>query len=216
VPDVRLLVDGVAFRHGPEENLTLWAPLLNRLGSVAGLQVYVLDRGGVPAVHGLRCLPFPDHGHDNAPADSVLVQAMCDQFEIDVFCSTAWTTPLCTPTVAVVTGLPPAPPEAAAVGARHALEPWVALCFAQRFVCLGEDARQGVMRLLPEIPDCQWAVVTVPGDDPQPAPPVDALLSALLEAIARVRDEASGGAYTDFFATWAALRRLQAEVDYKC
>lgn len=209
---MRLLIDGIAFCRGLAAARALWDPLLARLAQAPGLEVHVLDRGEVPGHPGLQFLPFPDHGHENAAADSVLLQAMCDQFAIDVFCSTGWTTPLCTPTVAVVSVLPPVP--AAESAGRHALEPWAALAFAQRYLCVGDDGLRNLQRAMPEIPDCQFTAVSWAHDD-SASLPVDALCVALVDAIGRVCEEARGGTYEAFFKRWAALRRLQAEVDYK-
>ena len=155
---MKLLIDGVCFRVRDTSIARLWRSLIACMVAQNGLEIYVLDRGGrVPAIEGIRYIPFPTISSDqqakyaHSADESALIQKICDSFEIDVFASTFYTTPLSTPTVMIVYDMIP---ELFGVdlSERVWMEKDASICFAQRYICISETTRSDLLAFYPEIP----------------------------------------------------------------
>lgn len=197
---IRLLVDGVAFQK--RQPAPPWTGTLAHLARRADLSLLLLDRGHAPAIDGVRRLPFPAYLDREGPADSALIQQICDLHAVDVFASTGVTTPLATPTV-----LPLIEPAFSTDdGAALTGEAEAALAFAQAYVCATTEIAAEVQAMFPQAPaDHLYVAATA---DPEK------LAGQLAAAAACIQAESATGRYALFFSRWRHLRAVQASVDF--
>jgi glycosyltransferase involved in cell wall biosynthesis len=113
---------------------------------------YMLDRGNAPDVPGVTNIEFPAYLDRDAPADSTLIQRMCDHLKIDAFTSTYYTTPIETPAVMVVYDMIPERLHFQ-MKSRVWLEKTTALSYAQRYVCISQQTKNDLLYFYPEIPE---------------------------------------------------------------
>jgi glycosyltransferase involved in cell wall biosynthesis len=160
---MRLLIDGVFFQLAQTGIARVWRSLLPRLVARPGLDLFILDRGGVPAVEGATVVPFPSFHHRYTADDSVMLQKICDHYCIDVFTSTYYTSPLQTPMLLLVYDMIP---ELLGfdLTQRVWMEKELSIAFARRFICISESTRADLLALYPEIPSRVTTVVH-PGFD---------------------------------------------------
>ena len=147
---MRLLVDGIFFQINNTGIARVWRTILSRLVSQSELEIFMLDRGGLPLIEGVTYIPFPTNLFIYCAEDSVLIQRICDQYRIDVFTSTYFSTPLSTPMLLMVYDMIPElfDFEMSELGW---LEKDTAICFAQRYVCISENTRNDLLSFYPEI-----------------------------------------------------------------
>jgi hypothetical protein len=196
-----LVIDAVGLAGPVSEEGRLWRSVLTLLPSRLAVPVVLLDRDGAELdVPGIRVVPFPAGGDRFFPGDSALLEQVCRHFGAGAFLSTGGSTPLETPSVAVITG-GPVPGEARAASPAGA-EAVLAVAHARRRLCLGEDLRR---RLLDAMPALDPATVSAVSQD--------SLADRLAETVATVVRESEAGDYRAFYERWSALRRLQGEVD---
>lgn len=147
----RLLVDGVFFQMTNTGIARVWASVLELLARDARYQVYMLDRGKVPAIDGVRYIPFPSYQFQYCPADSRMIQRICGQYDIDVFTSTYYTTPIRTPMVLMVYDMIPELFDFD-MSLRGWTEKATAISYAQEYLCISHNTRRDLLALYPEIP----------------------------------------------------------------
>jgi glycosyltransferase involved in cell wall biosynthesis len=147
----RVLVDGVFFQISNSGIARVWRSVLAILAKDPRFQVYFLDRGNAPEIYGIEYVPFPTHDAANGPADSLLIQAVCDHYSIDVFTSTYYTSPVSTPMLLMVYDMIP---ELFGFDMAHCvwLEKTTTICYAQRYLCISSSTRRDLLALYPEIP----------------------------------------------------------------
>jgi glycosyltransferase involved in cell wall biosynthesis len=107
VPDClncRIVIDGVFFQYYVTGITRVWMSLLEELsGSRLASGVVILDRGRTaPRVPGYRYLDLPAHDEKNIDREREMLQAVCDQYEADLFISTWHTSPISTPSLLMV------------------------------------------------------------------------------------------------------------------
>ena len=85
---IKLLVDGVFFQLSNSGIARVWRSILELLAEDERFQIYFLDRGKAPTISGINYIPFPSYKATDCPADSLLIQDICDFYQIDVFSST--------------------------------------------------------------------------------------------------------------------------------
>jgi hypothetical protein len=153
------LIDGVGFAQGNARVARLWPPLLRRLALLDPMVVFLLDRGGAPAIAGVERIDFPSYIASYTAADSLLIQEFCDKLNIDVFSSTAYTTAITTPQVHLVDELALKVSDAG-VPPRSSKERRLALSYSSHFACVGERARDGLRRHHPEIDPSRLVVLS--------------------------------------------------------
>ena len=148
---IKLLVDGVFFQLSNSGIARVWGSVLELLTADERFQIYFLDRGKAPAIPGIEYIPFPSYLATNCPADSLLIQDICDFYQIDVFSSTYYTTPISTPMVLMVHDMIP---ELFNFDLSHKdwMEKMTAICYAQRYLCVSDNTRNDLLALYPEIP----------------------------------------------------------------
>ena len=153
----RLLVDGVFFQMANTGIARVWASVLALLAKDERFEIHFLDRGNAPEIEGVHYIPFPTYGFQFCPADSQLVQKVCDQFGIDVFTSTYYTTPMRTPMLLMVYDMIPE-----LFGFDMSLRGWTekatAISYAQEYLCISHNTRKDLLMLYPEIPAERVAV----------------------------------------------------------
>ncbi|TYP93264.1 MULTISPECIES: glycosyltransferase family 4 protein, partial [Nitrosomonas] len=148
---IKLLVDGVFFQLSNSGIARVWRSVLELLVADGRFQIYFLDRGKAPSISGIEYIPFPSYLATNCPADSQLIQDICDFYQIDVFSSTYYTTPISTPMVLMVHDMIP---ELFNFDLSHTdwMEKMTAICYAQRYLCVSENTRNDLLAIYPEIP----------------------------------------------------------------
>jgi len=148
---IRLLVDGVFFQMANTGIARVWASVLELLAKNPDFDVHFLDRGNAPSIEGMSYIPFPSYQFHCCPADSELIQRVCDEFCIDVFTSTYYTTPLRTPMLLMVYDMIPE-----LFGFDMTLRGWTekatAISYAQEYLCISHNTRKDLLMLYPEIP----------------------------------------------------------------
>ena len=147
---MKFLVDGVFFQLNDTGIARVWCSLLELLAKEGRFELYVLDRGRAPDIANITFVPFPSFTETYCPADSQLIQAVCDEYNIDVFSSTYYTTPISTPMVLMVHDMIP---ELFGfdLSARVWMEKETAICYAQRFLCVSQNTRNDLLSIYPEI-----------------------------------------------------------------
>ncbi len=148
---IRLLVDGVFFQLNDTGIARVWKSVLELLADDERFEIFFLDRGNAPAIEGIEYVPFPGFYANNCPADSQLIQDVCNYFRIDVFTSSYYTTPLTTPMLLMVYDMIPELFDFD-MSPRIWMEKVVAICYAQRYLCISENTRNDLLAFYPEIP----------------------------------------------------------------
>lgn len=151
---MRILIDGVFFQLNNTGITYLWRSLLEHLVQKSDIEIFLLNRGGAPTIAGVTYIPFPSY-HATLPTtadDSVLIQKVCDFYEIDVFSSTYYTTPLNTPMLLLVYDMIPELLEFD-LSARAWMEKELAISYAQHYICISENTKKDLIQFYPTIPD---------------------------------------------------------------
>ena len=148
---IRFLLDGVFFQLNNTGIARVWRSVLEHLAKDERFEIYVLDRGNAPALEGVEFIPFPTFLVNHCAADSRLIQDICDQYKIDVFSSSYYTTPISTPMLLMVYDMIP---ELFDFDMSHRIwmEKVASICYAQRYLCISENTRNDLLSLYPEIP----------------------------------------------------------------
>jgi len=154
---MRVLIDGVVFQSGSSDKSRLWMSLLSKLALGEGVELFVLDRGNAPPIEHIRRLDFPSYVGSYTAADSLLIQEFCDQYAIDVFSSTGFTTATTTAQVQIITELPATTADPTPT-TRSAKEQALALSYAGHFACFSRRMRDDLLARYPAIAPSRAAV----------------------------------------------------------
>ncbi len=98
---MRIMIDGLGFEIGATPIDIFLGNVVRRLACHDGFDCFLLDRGHAPTVGGLVSIPFPSYHFRYTADDSILIQKLCDFYQIDLFISTYHTTPLTVPSICV-------------------------------------------------------------------------------------------------------------------
>jgi glycosyltransferase involved in cell wall biosynthesis len=147
----KLLVDGVFFQHKATGICRVWESLLKILVEDNDLEVFFLDRGNAPEISGINYIPFPSYNFSFCCQDSVLIQGVCDQYKIDVFTSTFFTTPLRTPMLLMVYDMIPEVFNFDTLIERGWTEKEVAISYAKKYICISYSTENDLLKFYPEI-----------------------------------------------------------------
>ncbi|UJP04899.1 MAG: glycosyltransferase family 4 protein [Nitrosomonas sp.] len=147
---IKLLVDGVFFQLNNTGIARVWCSVLDLLAKNERFEIFFLDRGNSPEFKTITYIPFPTFWGNYCPTDSQLIQDVCDEYGIDVFTSTYYTTPITTPMVLMVYDMIP---ELFDFDMSHRIwmEKGTSISFAQRYLCISENTRKDLLALYPEI-----------------------------------------------------------------
>jgi glycosyltransferase involved in cell wall biosynthesis len=161
----RLLVDGIFFQLNNTGIARVWSSILRLLVATRRCELFFLDRGMAPQIDGVQYIPYPRTRDTHSPADSSLIQKVCDHFQIDAFTSTYYSSPLNTPMVLIVYDMIP---ELFGfdLSQRWWLEKEMSMSYAQRFICISQNTRNDFRTFYPEVPSDHVAVAYC-GVDPE-------------------------------------------------
>lgn len=148
---INLLVDGVFFQLNNSGIARVWLSILKKIVHDTRFKIYMLDRGNCISIPGICYIPFPSYTCTYCPADSYLIQDICNTLHIDVFTSTYYTTPICTPMLLMVYDMIPELFDFD-MSPRIWMEKSVSICYAQRYLCISENTRNDLLAIYPEIP----------------------------------------------------------------
>lgn len=129
----------------------MWESVIKLLVKRSDCTVYFLDRGNAPIIDKVQYVPFPTFWAKDGPADSFLIQNVCDELDIDVFTSSYYTTPINTPMVLMVYDMIPELFNFD-MSPRIWMEKGTAIHYAQQYLCISENTRKDLLSLYPEIP----------------------------------------------------------------
>jgi glycosyltransferase involved in cell wall biosynthesis len=154
---MKLLIDGIFFQANNTGIARVWRSVLPYLASREDFEIYMLDRGNAPTIRGVTYIPFPTNSFSHSADDSILIQRVCDQYRINVFTSTYYTTPLSTPMLLMIHDMIP---ELFDFDLTHRawMEKETAISFAQRYMCVSENTRRDLLLFYPEIPSTETIV----------------------------------------------------------
>lgn len=220
----KLLIDGISFQLQNAGIAQIWHNLIPCLVAHGELQIHMLDRGQAPKIEGVTYIPFPTNSYKHCADDSILIQKICDHYEIDCFTSTYYTTPLSTPMLLMVHDMTPEL-SAANPKQREWMERDTAICFAQRYMCLSENTRHDLLSFYPEISAGKTTVAYCGIEESEFGKRValeqfiesayrEQLADVFVEQLNKLVGEAQRGEYADYFKEWRRLREIQATVDY--
>ena len=147
---MKVLVDGVFFQVNNTGIARVWRTILPYLVDHPDLDIYMLDRGNAPEIAGISYIPFPTNLFWCCADDSILIQKVCDFYEIDVFTSTYYTTPLSTPMLLMVYDMIPELFDFD-MSLRGWMEKDAAICFAQRYTCISKSTQYDLLSFYPDI-----------------------------------------------------------------
>ena len=147
---MNVLIDGVFFQLANTGIARVWRSVLPQLAKLPDLTITMLDRGNCPDIDGIRKAQFPSYKDKHNTADSQLIQRMCAEFSADVFISTYYTTPLTTPSVAVLYDMIPE-----RMGFELDMRAWqekeLCIAHARRHLCISGQTRADLLEFYPEL-----------------------------------------------------------------
>lgn len=213
---MKVLVDGLAFQMDGGSADRFWQPVLNGLGLYKNIELMVLDRGNTPPIPAADLIGFPSYTATYTPADSLMIERVARHYEADVFFSTGCSTPIQTPSIAVVSERHF--DQATFATRREWLEVRLVLRHASRFLCLSDRARKKLhSEFRGQLSATQSNVVSIEppsaSRDSSADSCFDAIIRALVELFTEVASAHRDGQDRIFYERWAALRKLQQDVD---
>ncbi len=147
---IKLMVDGVFFQINNTGIARVWKSIIEILAESGQYEILFLDRGNAPQIKGVYYIPFPRNLFSQCAADSFLIQEICDYYQIDVFTSTYYTTPVTTPMVLMVHDMNPELFDFD-LTQRAWMEKDIAISYAQRYLSNSYNTRNDLLDFYPEI-----------------------------------------------------------------
>lgn len=148
---IRLLVDGVFFQLNNTGIARVWRSVLEIMVRSGRFEIFFLDRGNAPRIDGITYIPFPKYLCWYCPADSMLIQDICDLHHVDVFTTTYYTTPVSTPMLLMVYDMIPELFDFD-LTQRAWMEKGTSISYAQRFLSISKNTHEDLLAIYPEIP----------------------------------------------------------------
>lgn len=147
-----LVIDGVFFQIGYTGIARVWQSLLNEWKkSNFSENIVVIDRGNTaPKIEGIRYYSMPLYNYDEKALDSEKLQAVCDQFNADLFISTYYTLPLSTPSILMVHDMIP---EVIGLDLQEHWwkEKYYSILCANRYICVSQNTAKDLLKFHPHI-----------------------------------------------------------------
>ncbi len=166
-----IVVDGIFFQFNNTGIARVWLETLRHwAASGFARHVRLLDRAGTaPQIEGILTRRIPGYDPKNPGDDAFMVQRVCDELGAGVFISSYYTSPVRTPSVAMIYDMIPE-----LLGEEKEAWAWrqkdVALLQARRIVCISESTARDLIQLRPEVPR-ERVVVTHLAAPPEFSPP---------------------------------------------
>lgn len=148
-----IVVDGIFFQFNNTGIGRVWIETLRQwAASGFASQVRLLDRDGTaPKIPGITTRTIPRYNPENPGDDAAMLQRVCDELAAGVFISTYYTSPVRTPSVALIYDMIPE-----LLGDKRESWAWhnkaLAILQARHIACISESTARDVLNLHPEIP----------------------------------------------------------------
>jgi len=147
-----LVIDGVFFQIGYTGIARVWQSLLNEWKkSHFSEHIIVIDRGNTaPKVDGIFYYSMPLYNYNQKALESEKLQAVCDQFDADLFISTYYTLPLSTPSILMVHDMIP---EVIGLDLQEHWwkEKYYSILYANRYICVSQNTAKDLLKFYPHI-----------------------------------------------------------------
>jgi len=109
-----------------------------------------LDRFNAPEFTRITKFPFPSYSSKYNAADSALIEKICQFWSADIFLSTSYTSPLSTPSIAIVHDMIPEKFNVQ-VGASDLKEKEIWISHARRHICVSAQTKGDLLEFYPEL-----------------------------------------------------------------
>lgn len=145
-----IVVDGCVFQESPEGIARVWSSVLDEWSATGfASNVTLLDRAGTaPRLPGYAYRDLPRVRERDSASQRELLQAVCTTEAADLFVSTLYTTPLCTPTALLLHDFTPE-----ALGWDLSLPMWReragAISYASAYACISNSTASDLARFYP-------------------------------------------------------------------
>jgi len=149
---IKILIDGVFFQLNNTGIARVWQTLLSEIARTKKFCIYFLDRGNAPVIDNIYYIKFPKYHTYNPEIDSLMIQKVCEDFKINVFSSTYYTTPTKTSSLLTVYDMIP---EVLNYNLSNSI--WIekqkAIAYAHKYICISNNTKKDLTRFHPEIPE---------------------------------------------------------------
>lgn len=147
-----IVVDGVFFQINETGIARVWKKLLEEWKkSNFSKHIIVINRGDTaPKIDGIRYYSMPLYDYREKALESERLQAVCDQFQADLFISTYYTTPLSTPSILMVHDMIP---EVIQLDLQEPCwqEKYYSILYANRYICVSQNTANDLLKFYPHI-----------------------------------------------------------------
>jgi glycosyltransferase involved in cell wall biosynthesis len=147
-----LVIDGVFFQIGYTGIARVWQSLLMEWQKCHFSEnIVVIDRGNTaPKIEGIFYYSMPLYNYDEKAVDSEKLQAICAQFNADLFISTYYTLPLSTPSILMVHDMIP---EVVGLDLQDHWwqEKYYSILCANRYICVSQNTAKDLLKFYPHI-----------------------------------------------------------------
>ena len=147
-----IIVDGVFFQINQTGIARVWKKLLEEWQkSNFSKHIIVIDRGNTaPKIDGIRYYFIPLYDYREKALESERLQAVCEQFNADLFISTYYTTPLSTPSILIVHDMIP---EVIGLDLQELCwqEKYYSILHANRYICVSQNTANDLLKIYPHI-----------------------------------------------------------------
>lgn len=147
-----IVVDGVFFQINETGIARVWKKLLEEWKkSNFSKHIIVINRGDTaPKIDGIRYYSMPLYDYREKALESERLQAVCDQFQADLFISTYYTTPLSTPSILMVHDMIP---EVIQLDLQEPCwqEKYYSILYANRYICVSQNTADDLLTFYPHI-----------------------------------------------------------------
>ncbi|MEB3190174.1 MAG: glycosyltransferase family 1 protein [Snowella sp.] len=148
----KVIIDGVFFQINQTGIARVWKKLLEEWKkSNFSKHIIVINRGDTaPKIDGIRYCSMPLYDYREKALESERLQAVCDQFQADLFISTYYTTPLSTPSILMVHDMIP---EVIQLDLQEPCwqEKYYSILYANRYICVSQNTANDLLKFYPHI-----------------------------------------------------------------
>jgi glycosyltransferase involved in cell wall biosynthesis len=148
----KIAVDGIFWQYQATGIARVWTNILSFwVEHGYADQVIIFDRGGTaPKIEGVHYWTINKHSFEKSAEDSLYLQGLCDQFNVDYFVSTYYTTPTTTPSFFMGYDMIPE-----ILGFPLEDQTWkeknIAILHAQKYGMISHNSIQDLLKIYPHI-----------------------------------------------------------------
>jgi len=148
----KVIIDGVFFQINQTGIARVWKKLLEEWQkSNSSEHIIIINRGNTaPKIEGIHYYSMPLYNYEEKALDSEKLQAICDQFNADLFISTYYTLPLSTPSILMVHDMIP---EVIGLDLQEHWwkEKYYSILCANRYICVSQNTAKDLLKFYPHI-----------------------------------------------------------------